>query len=303
MIDTVAVVEPPREILPEDIDLKKELLYDKYTLDDTYPYKDTVRLFQWEKIRGVVAKLENIQREPQPWGILRNRKNINGEAPLARSWARNAYKNVADSLGVERYQGIPLYHRTDSVVPLRYGRDGELVRLIHNPDSSDFLHLQTIHMAGNWIVPRKYVQVIDTIRFEKIAFVDRTNQNIATLERADSLWLVRSMNPATTGVHRPPFAHETPVGMFVIQEKKEKMYYLVDGTSQVEGFAPYASRFCNGGYVHGVPVNNPKGNIVEYSQTLGTTPRSHMCVRNASSHAKFVYDWAPAGQSLVVVIE
>ncbi|WP_442879796.1 L,D-transpeptidase family protein, partial [Cetobacterium sp.] len=37
--------------------------------------------------------------------------------------------------------------------------------------------------------------------------------------------------------------------------------------------------------------------------TLGTVPRSHMCVRNATSHAKYVYGWAQVGKGLVFVIE
>lgn len=32
-----------KDIKPEDIRLDKELLYDKHTLEDTYPYKDTTR--------------------------------------------------------------------------------------------------------------------------------------------------------------------------------------------------------------------------------------------------------------------
>jgi len=64
------------------------------------------------------------------------------------------------------------------------------------------------------------------------------------------------------------------------------MYYVKDGTSEIAGYAPYASRFTNGAYIHGVPVQYPHKNIIEYSPSLGTTPRSHMCVRNASSHAK-----------------
>ncbi len=59
----------------------------------------------------------------------------------------------------------------------------------------------------------------------------------------------------------------------------------------------------NGAYIHGVPVNVPRTAMIEYSWSLGTTPRSHMCVRNATSHAKFVFDWAPLYRSLVVVIE
>lgn len=123
------------------------------------------------------------------------------------------------------------------------------------------------------------------------------------MEKADSVWLVRSMNPATTGLHKPPYQQETPLGMFVIQEKKVKMYFLVDGTTQTGGFAPYASRFTNGGYIHGIPVNEPRKALIEYSPSLGTTPRSHMCVRNATSHAKFVFDWVPAEQTIVFVIE
>lgn len=60
----------------------------------------------------------------------------------------------------------------------------------------------------------------DTVVFDKAIFVDRHNQNIATLEHVGSKWLVRSMNPATTGQHRPPYAQETPLGMYVLQEKK-----------------------------------------------------------------------------------
>lgn len=52
--DTIAetVAEPVvKKITPEEIQITKELLYDKYTLEDTYPYKDTTRSFQWEKIK------------------------------------------------------------------------------------------------------------------------------------------------------------------------------------------------------------------------------------------------------------
>ena len=50
--DTIAetVAEPVvKKITPEEIQITKELLYDKYTLEDTYPYKDTTRSFQWDK--------------------------------------------------------------------------------------------------------------------------------------------------------------------------------------------------------------------------------------------------------------
>ena len=111
------------------------------------------------------------------------------------------------------------------------------------------------------------------------------------------------MNPSTTGRHAPPYAQETPLGMYLIQQKKTRMVFLKDGSAETGGYAPYASRFTNGAYIHGVPVNVPRTSMIEYSWSLGTTPRSHMCVRNATSHAKFVFDWAPTERSLVVVIE
>ena len=52
--DTIAetMAEPVvKKITPEEIQITKELLYDKYTLEDTYPYKDTTRSFQWDKIK------------------------------------------------------------------------------------------------------------------------------------------------------------------------------------------------------------------------------------------------------------
>ena len=35
------------------------------------------------------------------------------------------------------------------------------------------------------------------------------------------------------------------------------MIFLKDGSAATGGFAPYASRFNNGGYIHGVPTNAP----------------------------------------------
>lgn len=63
-----------KDIKPEDIRLDKELLYDKHTLKDTYPYKDTTRHFQWEKIKERLALLENIRKKPAQWCILQNYK-------------------------------------------------------------------------------------------------------------------------------------------------------------------------------------------------------------------------------------
>ena len=189
------------ETLPPHIEIEKELLYDKHTLEDTYPYKDTTREFQWEKMKERLSSLESIQREPSQWAILQNYKNRNGEAPLVKVFKRDAYKRVSDTLGVERYQSVPLYLLTDTVTPEIYGRDGSLVRIKAMDEDSKFARIQTVYDGEEeWYAPRKYIkQIGDTVVFDKAIFVDRHNQNIATLEHVGSKWLVRSMNPATTG--------------------------------------------------------------------------------------------------------
>ena len=148
--------------------------------------------------------LENIRQKPSQWCILQNYKNRNGEAPLVKNFKRDAYKRVADTLGVERYQGVPLYELNDTLTPVRYGLDGLLTR--HLGTKGKFTKVTPIYIGGEWYAPTKYVKLIpDTVVFDKAIFVDRHNQNITTLERKkEGEWLVRSMNPATTGQRRPP---------------------------------------------------------------------------------------------------
>jgi len=290
---------PPTPII---IVIEKELLYNEHGLTDEYPYKDTVRSFQWDKIRDLLHLLDSIQQGQNNWAILQNYKNKNGEAPLVKQFKRNVYKRITDMQEVERFQSIPLFLPTDTVTGERYGRDGSPVRYIGEEGS--LARVRLLSSDEEWLVPKKYVKVIgDTITFSHTVFVDRHNQNITTLEKVGSKWLVRSMNPITSGLHRPPYAQETPLGIFLIQEKKQKMIYHKDGTTETGGFAPWASRFTNGAYLHGIPVNVPRKAMIEYSPSLGTTPRSHMCVRNATSHAKFIYEWAPKEKTVVFVLE
>lgn len=293
-----------KKAAPIEIVIEKALLYDQHTLNYTYPYKDTVRRFQWEKIFEGLRIVDSFQQTPSMWAVLQNRNNINGEAPAAHYTTRNAYKNLQDSFGVERRQGIPLYLPSDLKTPERYGIDGSWIKILEMNDSATTVRANVVAIDEVWTIPKKYLRIIsDTTLFHKVIFVDRSNQNICTLEKSGEKWLIRSLNPATTGVYNPPYAHPTPLGIFVIQEKKAKMIYLVDGSQKTGGFAPWASRFSNGGYIHGVPVNAPQTATIEFSPTLGTIPRSHMCVRNATSHAEFVYNWAPVNSSLVYVID
>lgn len=305
--DTIVSEEPaPPKISRNDIKIVKDLLYDQHTLDDTYAYKDTTRSFQWEKIKEGLFLIDSIQAEHSSWAVLQNYKNRNGEAPLVKAYKRNAYTRISDTLGVERYQSVPLFSLADTLVGERYGRDGFLVK--HLGEEGNFVKVKTPSFSGEWLVPQKYVKQIgaDTaIVFRNVIFVDVTNQNITTLEKVGTDWVVRSMNPATTGLHKPPYQQETPTGIFLLQERKVRMIFLEDGKPKHGGYAPYASRFTCGAYIHGIPVNTSDINskkMIEYSPTLGTIPRSHMCVRNATSHAKFIYDWAPVEASIVYVI-
>lgn len=283
------------------VKIKKELTYDRHTLADTYTYGKITRTFQWEKITEKIDTLIVFQKKNIILGLLVNYKNINGSAPLAKKTIRNKFGNIQDTLGVERSQNIPLYKESDLKTPERYGRDGSLISILK--DSAGFSKIKIASLKGVWMVPQSYIKQISPGLFRKLVFVDRINQNITTLEYGDSVWLVRSMNPATTGLYNPPYQKATPTGVFVIQKKMPEMYFLKDGTTEHGGFAPFASRFTNGAYLHGVPVNYPASKLIEFTKTLGTTPRSHMCVRNATSHAEFLYNWAPIDESLVIVFD
>lgn len=305
-VDTIPVeiVEEPDTISFSEIILTEDLLFKDYRLDSVYAYKDTTRSIKLDQIKEKLAFVENLEDEIGQWAVVENYRNMNGEAPTVANYVRNEYKRVSDTLGVERYQSAPLYIVNDTTQPVLYARDGWLTHLLDSVGS--YYHITPIrNEIGEFFIPKRYVRPLGTGKtFNKVIFVDRGDQNIVTTERVErGKWVIRSTNPATTGRKKPPYAMETPLGIFLLQQKKAKMFYTHDGTSTIAGYAPWASRFTNGAYVHGVPVNSPNGKIIEYSASLGTTPRSHMCVRNASSHAKFVYDWAPTNESLVIVIE
>lgn len=282
------------------IRIEKSLLYNQHTLQDTYTYAKTARCFQWEKMAAKIDTLYRFQEIGTEFGALNNYKNRNGKPPVADSSRTDAYRVITDKYGVKRDQSIPFYRLDNLSIPECYGRDGMLVWILR--DTAEYLVIVPAFFSGVWLVPAKYVDRLSTRRFRKIVVVDCMNQNAVTLEETDSAWLVRSMNPVTTGVQRPPFKRETPLGVYVIRTKLQKMPYLRDGGGGPGGFAPWASRFSGGAYLHGVPSAYPKTKIYEFSWSLGTSPRSHMCVRNATSHAKFIYDWAPVGEALVMVI-
>ncbi|MEG0135293.1 MAG: L,D-transpeptidase [Cetobacterium sp.] len=276
--------------------IEKELLYNKYTLKDQYSYgKKSTRQFQWEKINTYLDKLEDFEKTYPTLGFVANYKNINGSPALING-------ETIDSDGVPRNQAIPLYNPNNLSTPAKYGRDGSLVAIISRYEQ--FSLIKSFSRDGEWMVPNRYLDEISSNDFNKAIFIDRKNQNIVTMDKINETWKVRSMNPVTTGRNHPPFSAPTPLGTYIVQEKKYKMLYLKDGSSDIiEGYSPYAVRFTRGAYMHGIPVNLPRTEMIEYSPLLGTEPRSHMCVRNATSHAKFIYDWSRTKQTLVFVID
>lgn len=303
-ISTVRHIAPlVHEITVPEISLTKKLEYDKYTLEDVYKYQNKTRSFKWERIKQWLAFIENRQNRNIKWVVIQNYRNANKEAPAVRNFIRNEYDRVCDTLYVEKYQSAPLYLPDDTIQPLIYARDGSVAEYLGN--SGTFCEIRLIDRKEHWFIPERYVRFLKSnTRFSHVIVVDRGDQNIATLKNTGrAQWDILSMNPATTGLHKPPHAQETPLGIFLLQEKKKKMFFWKDGTKELGGFAPFATRFTQGAYLHGIPVNLPAKDIIEYSWSLGTTPRSHMCVRNATSHAEFIYKNMPLQETLVLVIE
>lgn len=288
-----------------EVELVKDLAFDRYTLDDTYDYNGKRRQFRWDSMKRWLAEFEAVQSRGVYWVTLQNYRNKKGVAPDAKGVGFSSDGVSTDRYGVGRKHAIPLYCGDDLEVPDRYARDGSLCEYLS--DSAEYIKVYSHVYGGEWFVPKYYVMPLPVEVISKVIFVDRTDQNIATMERGDDgVWYVRSMNPATTGRDNPPYQEPTPLGVYVVQGVKPKMYYLHDGTSSVAGFAPWASRFTGGAYIHGVPLNTVEADeedYVDFSPTLGTVPRSHMCVRNATSHARYIYDWAIPLETVVVVIE
>lgn len=100
---------------------------------------------------------------------------------MSDSSRKDAYRAIEDKYGVKRDQSVPFYKTGNWEVPERYGRDGALVSVIR--DSAGFLLVTPSSFGGEWWVPEKYVDRLGGADFRKLIFIDRTNQNLATLEQ------------------------------------------------------------------------------------------------------------------------
>jgi len=261
----------------------------------------TKRVFQFDKMHEAVLKAEKVT-DAGPLTYINNYHNLKGYAPLYQG-------EELDKIGGRRSQSAPGYPNLADLSEFNYLGDGTLVRVLSS--GSQYTRVALVKDERVYFVPNKYIVTPAAITaVKKAVVIDRANQNEVVFEKAGQEWKVISYTLATTGTtgkyHQP-----TPLGYYYGIEKRERFYYYKDGTTTIQGYAPYSIRFAGGAYLHGVPVNykfNSEGGRVdpgrvEFSKTLGTVPLSHKCVRNFTSHAKFLYDWYTPGEVIVIVVE
>lgn len=260
------------------------------------------RVFRFDKMHEEVLRAEK-EAGTGPLTYIGNYHNLKGWAPLYQG-------EELDKIGGRRSQSAPGYSDPSNLNEFIYLGDGTLIKVLDR--GSDYTRVSPVRDAQKvYYVPNKYVVMPAAVsEIKKAIVIDRANQNEAVFEKTGTEWKVISYTLATTGkigkYHQP-----TPLGYYYAIEKRERFYYYEDGTTRIQGYAPYAIRFAGGAYLHGVPVNykfkTDGGRIdpgkVEYSKTMGTVPLSHKCVRNYTSHAKFLYDWYTPGEMIVIVME
>ena len=260
----------------------------------------TPRTFRFDSMRGAVNGLKQ-QIAQGPLHFVSNYKNQNGAPPSKGDAA-------VDQHGYRVYHSAPAYLQADADGDFRYIPDGMLVRILG--EAGDFYHVNVPTFGGDYYVPQKYIDPdVALSRLNHVVVVDRTHQNQAAFEvLEDGLNLV-SYTLSTTGFPGE-FSFETTLGSYKAIEKKDRFEYLKSDSPDVAGYAPFALRFTGGAYIHGVPVayEQQDGERVdpgttEYLHTIGTFPRSNMCVRNYTSHAEFLFNWMDSRNGAVIVME
>jgi len=273
---------------------------DEVKIGFVYAPLGEVRRYQLEKMEEVLKYLKE-ESDKGELAYISNYKDANGRPPLLNG-------SAWDEFGYRRSQSAAGYYSPQKGSNFRYIPDGMLVRVLEERDG--FTKVNVIGWEGEYWVQNKYINRKNTLKdLKKVIVIDRKFQNEGVFEFIEGQWTLVSYTLATTG-KKGTYSLETPLGYYMAIQKRDKFLYYEDGTQEIAGYAPYAIRFSGGGYIHGVPVNYIKeeGSLIdpgmkEYSITMGTVPLSHMCVRNYTSHAKFIYDWVEIGSSAVVVIE
>ena len=269
------------------------------------------RRFELERMAKTIERVQSLVSQGGISHVV-NYKNGNGKPP--------AYKGKdKDAQGNRRSQSAPGYPDLTNPEEFTYLSDGTMVKVLESyvegsaeasGKKEAYRKVLSLFDEKEYYVPIKYIPVENTLNsLEKVIVIDRNNQNEAAFEKNSEGWKCVSYTIATTGTMNA-YAVPTPLGYYMVMEKRPQFYYYKDGTTQLQGYAPYTLRFCGGAYIHGVPVSYQYKNgeritppQKEYSSTLGTVPLSHKCVRNITSHAKFLYDWYEQGRTIVIVME
>lgn len=258
------------------------------------------RHFQFDKMDKSIDQLQ----QSLDFGLLAhisNYKNANGVPPKIRG-------KTFDSYGHRRSQSAAGYEEPDKSSEFRYIPDGMLLHVLEEQEG--FTKVKVVGFEGEYWVLNKYINREKVLtNLNKVVIVDRKYQNQGVFELEDGRWNLISYGFSTTG-KTGKYSLETPLGFYTFIEKRDRFYYFEDGTTKIAGYAPYAARFSGGGYIHGVPVNyKMEGDKIidpgkqEYLHSIGTIPKSHMCIRNYTSHAKFLHSWIDIGETAIVIIE
>lgn len=274
---------------------------------DGYPFHGFIpassgelRSFRFSEMHNQILTLEEAIATNK-YGYVSNYKDVNGSPPLINNKAMDQY-------GTQAYQSAPAYRNLEDKSQFRYVPDGMMVFI--KDEIKGYYKVKIIDYEGQYWIPKKYISLdnnLDTL--SKVVVVDIKNQNQGVFENRGDNWTLVSYGLATTGVEGKA-SYVTPIGKFKVLDKKERFYYLGEGSDEIAGYAPYGVRFAQGAYIHGIPVEYIKENgenidpgMREFLFTIGTFPRSHKCVRNYTSHAKFLFDWLDVNDSAVIVFK
>lgn len=279
--------------------------YDKSGIRTGYVFGPLLTIRHYDLARKI-SEVKSVQKDLAAAGTLgyvNNYKNRRGVPPKLPG-------GINDVLGNDYGQSAPGYTSLQNLKDFIYIQDGTLLIILGK--NAGYYQCRLPGKTTVYWVPQKYIALTTTMKTaSQYIVVDRKQQNAAVFQMNGSDWQLVSYQVVTTGA-RDQYRYPTPLGAFMAIEKKSKFLYLHDETKEVDGYAPYAIRFSGGAYLHGVPVQYKKDPVTaqlidpgesESLSTLGTVPRSHKCVRNYTSHAKFLLDWAKIGQTAVIVIE
>ena len=260
----------------------------------------TPRNFRFDSMKEAINQLKQ-QLDQGNLHFISNYKNQNGTPPQLGEAAIDQY-------GYRFYHSAPAYAEASTDSDFRYIPDGILVRVLN--ETEEFYHVNVPTFDGDYYIPKQYIDTDVTLStLRHVVVVDRNQQNQASFEIGENGLNLVSYTLSTTGI-KGEFSFETTLGIYKAIEKRERFEYLQNGTQDIAGYAPFAIRFTGGAYIHGVPVAYEEQDgekvdpgVIEYLHTIGTFPRSNMCVRNFTSHAEFLYNWMDSRNGAVIVIE